>query len=205
IKLNDKDRYWRWCSYINEETAESFIKHSIDKNDYYERKEKITQYINRADGLNDVLYSDMHLVLQNDMLTKVDLMSMANSLEVRVPFLDYELVNYVFSLPSEFKIDTTSRKKILKDAFRKYLPEELYTRSKHGFEVPLLKWFRTELKSMILDDLLKDEFIIQQDIFNLAEIQKLKKRLFSVNPGDVHAQIWALIVFQYWWKKYVNN
>ena len=60
----------------------------------------------------------MNLVLQNDMLMKVDLMSMANSLEVRVPFLDYELVNYAFSLPSDYKIDNNLRKKILKDTFR---------------------------------------------------------------------------------------
>ena len=212
LNLNAKDRYWRWCSFIDEQSAEDLIKSPLNKEEYYKRKELITQYIdseivNRKSkivNLNDVLYSDMHLVLQNDMLTKVDLMSMANSLEVRVPFLDHELVNYVFSLPSNYKIDGNSRKKILKDAFRTELPEEIFNRGKHGFEVPLLKWFRTELKSMILDDLLKDEFIIQQNIFNLSEIQKLKKRLFSNNPGDIHAQVWGLIVFQHWYKKYMS-
>ena len=205
LQLNDKDRYWRWCAFIDEAEADKMLNQSIDKAEYFKRKADITQFIHQNNGMNDVLYSDMHMVLQNDMLTKVDLMSMANSLEVRVPFLDYEFVNYCFSLPSEYKIDQFSRKKILKDAFRSYLPEELYTRPKHGFEVPLLKWFRTDLKSMILDDLLKDEFIVHQNIFNLYEIQKLKKRLFSNNPGDVHAQIWALIVFQHWWKKYMTN
>ncbi len=135
------------------------------------------------------------------MLTKVDLMSMANSLEVRTPFLDYEVVNFAFSLPSSFKIDKNFQKKIVKDTFRNLLPEEIYSRGKQGFEVPLLKWFRTELKSMITDDLLDDNFIIEQNLFDPVEIKKLKQQLFSTNPGEIHARIWGLIVFQYWWKK----
>jgi asparagine synthase (glutamine-hydrolysing) len=78
----------------------------------------------------------------------------------------------------------------------------LYNRPKHGFEVPLLKWFRNELKSLIEDDLLNDKFITEQNIFNLKFIQQLKQQLNSNNPGDAAANIWALIVFQWWWKKY---
>jgi asparagine synthase (glutamine-hydrolysing) len=136
------------------------------------------------------------------MLPKVDLMSMANSLEVRVPFLDFNLVNYVCSLPDEYKISGKMKKKILQDTFRNLLPAELYKRPKHGFEVPLAKWFKTELKSMIIDDLLSDDFIINQNIFNIEKIKELKSRLFMSNQGELPAQIWALIVFQYWWKKY---
>jgi asparagine synthase (glutamine-hydrolysing) len=143
----------------------------------------------------------MQVVLANDMLTKVDLMSMANGLEVRVPFLDYEVVNFLFSLPSDFKINQDLRKRILQDAFRDVLPAKLYNRPKKGFEVPLLKWFRKEMKSLITDDLLSEKRINEQGIFNYAEIDKLKKKLFSSNPGDVHARIWGLIVFQWWWKK----
>jgi asparagine synthase (glutamine-hydrolysing) len=138
------------------------------------------------------------------MLTKVDLMSMANSLEVRVPFLDYEVVNFVFSLPADYKINKNIRKRILQDAFRDVLPEQLYNRPKKGFEVPLLKWFRKEMKSLITDDLLSKTTIEAQGIFNYAEIEKLKKQLFSSSPGDVHARIWGLIVFQWWHKKYIG-
>ena len=74
----------------------------------------------------------MRLVLPNDMLTKVDLMSMANSLEVRVPFLDYEVVNFAFSLPDSYKINANGRKRILRDAFRDFLPEALYNRRGYG-------------------------------------------------------------------------
>ena len=72
---------------------------------------------------------------------------------------------------------------------------------KHGFEVPLLGWFQNELKFKIESEWLADSFIQEQGIFNLHSIQSLKKRLFSSNSGDAHAQTWALIVFQNWYKK----
>lgn len=96
------------------------------------------------------------------------------------------------------------KKKIVQDAFRELLPQELYKRPKKGFEVPLLQWFRTDLKDKILNDWLNDEYIRAQGIFNLEAIQKLKQQLFAANPGDVHAQIWALIVFQNFWRKYMG-
>jgi asparagine synthase (glutamine-hydrolysing) len=145
----------------------------------------------------------MNLVLLSDMLVKVDLMSMANSLEVRSPFLDYKVVDFAFSLPSSYKIDATLKKRIVQDAFRSMLPEELYNRPKHGFEIPLLDWFRKDLWSLIDADLLEQNFVEAQGIFNVASIEALKKKLMSNNPEDSHATIWALIVFQYWWKKYL--
>jgi len=144
----------------------------------------------------------MNLVLPNDMLTKVDLMSMANGLEVRTPFLDFELVNFVFTLGEEFKINSKIRKRIAQDAFRDFLPPALYNRPKKGFEVPLLKWLRKEMKSLIEEDLLSEKFIREQNIFDYHTIEQLKKQLFSSSPGDVHARIWGLIVFQWWWRKY---
>ena len=114
------------------------------------------------------------------------------------------MVDFAFSLPSDFKIDNQQRKKILIDSFKKELPNELLQRGKKGFEVPLLKWFKTDLKSMISNDLLADDFIIEQNIFNLETIKKLKQQLFSSNPNDAVEKVWALIVFQYWWKKYVS-
>jgi asparagine synthase (glutamine-hydrolysing) len=147
----------------------------------------------------------VQLVLPNDMLTKVDLMSMAHGLEVRVPFLDYTVVEFAFSLPTEYKIDGRLKKKIVQDAFRNELPRELYNRPKHGFEVPLLKWMRNELQSLIQNDLLKDAFVAEQGIFDPAEVRRLKEKLFSANPEDVHARLWGLIVFQYWWKKWAKS
>ena len=151
--------------------------------------------------MEDFLATDMGLVLLSDMLVKVDRMSMANSLEVRSPFLDHTVVDFAFSLPTSYKIDKGMKKKIVQDAFRKYLPAELYNRPKHGFEIPLLDWFRKELKGKITDDLLNDRFVEEQGLFNAEEVRRLKQRFFSYNPGDAHDTVWALMVFQHWWRR----
>jgi asparagine synthase (glutamine-hydrolysing) len=70
--------------------------------------------------------------------------------------------------------------------------------------VPLLKWFRNELRPLITDELLSDQFIEAQGLFDVDEIRKLKAKLFSNNPEDIHARIWGLIVFQHWWKKWMQ-
>ena len=206
MRLPADERYWRWATFSSEAEVRVLLssasKAKMEEALYQQQKSNLLQAI-EADDFNTFLYTDVQLVLPNDMLTKVDLMSMAHGLEVRVPFLDHEVVRFAFQLPVESKIDGTMKKRIVQDAFRDLLPPELYQRPKHGFEVPLLKWFRTELRSLIEHDLLADDFIEAQGIFEPAEIQQLKKQLFSGNPGDVHARIWALIVFQHWWKRYM--
>jgi len=197
--LNNKERYWLWASLYSQTDALQLINHDINLKHIEHLRHEILEDIT-SDDINDILYTDVKLVLQNDMLHKVDSMSMANSLEVRTPFLDHTVVDFSFSLPQNYKVNAKMKKRILQDAFRDVLPQEIYNRPKHGFEVPLLKWFKTELYSLINDDLLNDNFIQDQKIFNPSVIKQLKKKLFSSNPGDVHAQIWALIVFQYWWK-----
>ena len=207
MKLSSKDRYWQWAGYASKEETLLMLHPELRINmwlkDFFPRRKSILQSLPDQENINDILYADMNLVLPNDMLTKVDLMSMANGLEVRVPFLDFEFVNFVFSLPSEYKIKGSVRKRIVKDAFRDFLPKQLYNRPKKGFEVPLLKWFRNEMKSLIVDDLLSEKFIEEQEVFDYREIDKLKQQLFSPNPGDIHARIWGLIVFQWWWRKYM--
>ncbi len=202
LNANNHDRYWMWATLMSEKDARKLLKVDIFEKDYENRKKEIFEYL-ETDDIADILYADSHLVLQNDMLTKVDLMSMANGLEVRTPFLDHNLVDFAFSLPSEFKINSQIKKRILQDAYRDILPEELYKRPKHGFEVPLLKWLRTELDDLLRNDLLSKTLIEKQGIFNFTEVEKLLNKLHSSNPEDTPANIWALLVFQYWWKQ--NN
>ncbi len=207
MKLTGKERYWQWAGFAKENQALNLFttetKQKFSQQEYEMRKQELLRFIPDNESIGNILRTDMSLVLANDMLTKVDLMSMAHGLEVRVPFLDYRLVNYIFSLPDDYKINRSIRKRILQDNFRDVLPTELYNRPKKGFEVPLLKWFRKELKSLIMDDLLSEKTIREQGIFDYAEIEKLKQQLMSSNPQDVHARIWSLIVFQWWWRKYM--
>ena len=154
-----------------------------------------------SDDFNVYLMNDVELVLTNDMLYKVDSCSMYNSVEVRSPFLDHELIEFAFTIPAELKTDTSQGKIILKKAFEKYLPHEILYRPKHGFEVPLQQWLRGPLKSLVTDKYLNARFIHDQSLFNPDSIERLKKKLFSRNPGDAHATVWALMLFQSFWIK----
>lgn len=203
-KMNPKERYWQWAGFTQGNQVWDLLSEDSQqrwqKAEFEERKNHILRNLN--EDFNSYLQTDQELVLVGDMLRKVDSMSMANGLEIRVPFLDKNVVSFVNNLPVSSKINAKLRKRILQDAFRDILPTELYNRPKKGFEVPLLKWFQTDLKDLIVNDLLSESFIREQGIFNHLEIEKLKMQLFSSNPSDVHARIWGLVVFQHWWKKY---
>lgn len=203
-KLKADERYWRWCVFADENTtATMFGKPMFSEAVMKARKQELYQLIDESD-LNTSLLADMKMVLPNDMLTKVDLMSMANSLEVRTPLLDYTVVNFAFQIPFQYKLRNGVTKSILKDAFRADLPEELFNRGKKGFEVPLTHWLKTGLWSLIDEDLLSERFVTEQGVFNYDSVRDLKQQLQSNNPGDAHARIWGLLVFQYWYRKYFS-
>jgi len=196
-------RYWEWCKFTTGEQARRVMTGESAAADmgYRRRVEAAVEGIRDDGTLNDVFRADVRLVLANDMLRKVDSMSMANSLEVRVPYLDHRFVELCFSLPAGYKIGAGVRKKILRDAFASIIPARTLEKPKHGFEVPLLHWFRTGLRPLIEDDLLSDDFIAGQGVFDPAGVAALRKRLFSARPGDVAPLVWALVVFQHWWRK----
>jgi len=205
-KLTSSERYYALLGFTEKNDAEKLLsetaKSMLVVEELQNRKSKIVECVNKED-FNSFLYADLKTVLPNDMLFKVDMMSMANKLEVRTPFLDHKLVEFAFALPAPWKTDGKSGKIILRDAVADLLPEEVLNRRKRGFEVPLLIWLKTELKSLIENKLLEEKFIRRQNIFEYETICKLKKQLFSSNPGDSPARVWALVVFQFWYLKYI--
>jgi asparagine synthase (glutamine-hydrolysing) len=202
-QLNAEDRYWRWASMMPAGDARELL--VLEGKNIKNGSSLKDLYASNISGndLNEILLADMNLVLVGDMLVKVDMMSMANSLEIRSPFLDQEVVEFAFGLPASYKINGTMKKRIVQDAFRSLLPPELYDRPKQGFDVPLLTWLRKDLWHKIDQDLLEDSFIAEQGIFQPSVIKALKKKLHSANPEDSHETIWALLVFQHWWRKYI--
>ncbi len=202
MNMSARDRYWAWAGFASEQEVKKLIRADFGNENYTTFKEEWLEPLLHPDPMNGVLDTDIGLVLPNDMLTKVDLMSMAHGLEVRVPFLDHDLVEWVRALPSEYKVNRHSGKLLLKETFKSLLPESIHKRPKHGFEVPLRHWLTHEMKSLVFDDLLSKTTITQQGIFNYQEINALKRKLFSLNPGDAHARIWALVVFQWWWRRF---
>ncbi len=203
LKLNPSEKYWFLASFIREEQVNSLLVNPTDKTSLEDRFNALTLGV--SPDLNAMLARDVSIVLPGDMLRKVDLMSMANALEVRVPFLDHEVVDFAFSLPPEFKVQGKSRKILLREAFRQILPEELYHRPKHGFEVPIMGWFKRELKADLSTYVFDRDRIEAQGIFRWQEINRIRRKLHSWDPADVHIKIWSLYVFQKWYDRYMQS
>ena len=108
----------------------------------------------RTDALSLVQYLDLKTYLPGDILVKVDRASMAHSLEVRVPMLDYTLIDWAFGLPADVKLRGAEGKYILKKALEPYLPNDILYRKKMGFAVPVAQWFRGPLRSKVRSTLL---------------------------------------------------
>ncbi len=190
--LSNEERYTLWASMASERELSSLLVNNRGGNHIQ---------IDKLDSLNEMLKMDMEVVLAGDMLTKVDRTSMLNSLEVRVPFLDHELVDFVFSLPSEWKLKKGKRKALLRDAFRGRIPKQILNRSKKGFEVPLNDWLQGPLKDKV-DKVLNKEIIMDQGIINYEKVNSLISQSRSSNPGNSPYLIWSLLVFQNWVNRY---
>lgn len=199
-RLSAADRYWRWCALASEQEAQALLQSSVPLQEVRLRQQWLTRYVSEQNTLQAVLRNDVSMVLADDMLMKVDRGSMAHGLEVRTPFLDYRIVEFAFRIPERFKTDYRHRKKIVHDAFRSLLPAALYHRPKRGFEVPLHGLLTGELQDEVAGGL-GSGFIREQGLFDVAQVERLKKKLFSANPGDAPARIWALLVFQRWWQR----
>jgi asparagine synthase (glutamine-hydrolysing) len=197
------ERFYGWQEIFPSATRQRLIKHNLrDKISVQEGKEIISQKLNEftGDNINRMLYVDVKNSLPGDMLTKVDLMSMRNSLEVRIPFLDHEVVEFAFEMEGSVKLKGLKRKYILMETFKDILPPMLHNRPKWGFEMPIGAWLRTELRFLI-DEFLSRDFINKQGIFEYEVIDGLIKKHLS-KKMDTSWQLWNLIVFQHWYKMY---
>jgi asparagine synthase (glutamine-hydrolysing) len=196
--FSTSQRYWNWASFIDES----------DKNQLLKKKNKIIidNFIHfESVDLNEVLIQDQKFILPNDMLSKVDMMSMANSLEVRTPFLDHNLVNYVNTLPSDFKVNKNGRKQILIDTFKDRLPQSVYNRQKKGFEIPLQSWIGNNINEILFSELFSESYIKNQGLFDYDYISELRNNWSNPKLGDKIYLIWTLIIFQNWWNKYIDG
>lgn len=199
MDLSPSERYTNWCKWIND----------IDRNKILLEKNRVNKLSTGEESildLNDFFIRDQHFVLPNDMLKKVDLMSMAHALEVRVPFLDHELVEFANSLPADFKISGQTTKKILRNTYANQLPEEIIKRSKKGFEIPLEQWLNDEIGKQFGSEIFTSTYLEKQNIFNHNSIQEIIHDWKNGRVGERIYLIWALIVFQNWFqKKLVSN
>jgi asparagine synthase (glutamine-hydrolysing) len=145
---------------------------------------------------------DIEEYLTHNLLYKMDSASMANSLEVRNPFLDYRLMEYSFNLPVEYKIREGEQKYLMKKLLERYIPKDLIYRQKWGFPAPVGNWLQTEL-SYLIDKWLNKDFIKRQEIFNEQMIERYVLD-FRSGKNYHYKRIWSLIVFQMWHEKYLG-
>lgn len=197
-KLTNSNRYLNLTSLgYNETEKQKLFREQLYTNSSFESLKYYNQ-LNTDNQITKTFYSDVNLVLEGDMLPKVDRMCMINSLEARVPFLDSKIVDFSFKLPNQFKINGTNKKRILKDTFGYLLPKETLSFSKKGFGIPIRIWFKNELKSELLS-LLEKDFIVAQNIFNPKYIEQLINEHMS-NKENHSTKLWLLFVFQKWYK-----
>jgi asparagine synthase (glutamine-hydrolysing) len=154
------------------------------------------------DPLNRALFLDIETLLPDQVLAFVDRLSMAHSVEVRPPFLDHRLVQFVADLPGSVKIKAGRVKHILKEAVRDLLPRELLDRPKEGFIMPVNEWLIGNLKGYV-QATLAPERLARHGLFQADAIRQMLEAHYSgaANRGN---QIWNLLMLQLWWEEYIR-
>ncbi|MEL7043677.1 MAG: asparagine synthase (glutamine-hydrolyzing) [Pseudomonadota bacterium] len=173
--------------------------------DYHPSALTLDAYANcdGPDHLAKILYTDLKTYLPGDILVKVDRMSMAHALEVRAPLLDYQLIEFAASLPSNLKYRAGEKKHILKAAFAKDLPEEILHRKKMGFSPPLAEWFRGELRDLATEVILGAEDGLPRYV-NMGAVNDFWRE-HQQGEIDHGALLWSLLMFQLWWNEYMRT
>lgn len=185
---------------FNDKEANQILSNKYKTNISYKSITK--PYYDKVKDKDDVTkkqYLDMHFWLPNDILLKADKMSMANSLELRVPILDKEVFNLASQIPTEYKITNETTKYILRKAASKRIPEQWYKRRKKGFPVPIYEWFKTDKYYKIVKEMFNENFV--SEFFNVKKINKLLDDHYN-NKKNNCRKIWNIYVFLVWYKKF---
>ena len=168
------------------------------------RFRQIAQSVSTGDPIDNLLYLDSKTYLPGDILTKVDRMSMANSLEARVPLLDQDLIDFVTqSIPATLKLRGLETKHIFKTALEGIVPKEILYREKQGFGVPINEWINKQLKDRIRDTLLERR-TIERGYFQKSYLQVLIDE-HATGRRDHSHPLWALWMLELWHRRFVDN
>lgn len=190
IKLDPNTRYMNWASFSSIKQVQKLLGNT---------KSSFTPALRSTykSDFSDFLKMDQELVLANDMLVKVDQMSMANSLEVRVPFLDTRIVEFARKLPTKYLHDGKNGKIILRKAFKGLVPESIFERPKHGFEVPLKRWLSGPLRDEV-ETYLSPSKVKDFGLFDSETVMNVLKDSRSRHSGDSIYQVWAIYILHKW-------
>jgi asparagine synthase (glutamine-hydrolysing) len=197
--------YWR---IIFDEEEKKLLYNDAFRNEIgdYHTFDSIRPYFESTDnsGLNAMLEVDTKFYLPNDMLVKVDRASMAHSLEVRVPFLDHELIELVAKMPENLKLNKIGHRKFaLKSIMRGRLPKRILRKRKLGFNVPINMWIQGPLRELVLD-------VLSPHALKRIGILDPKRVEWVINQHlrgkrDLGYQIWSLLILMTWWNMFINS
>jgi len=162
--------------------------------------QKYFENVTSRDPLNRILEMEWNTQLPDQVLAFVDFLSMAHSVEIRSPFLDYRLVEYAATIPGGLKIEAGVVKNILKNSVKELLPEGITGRPKEGFVLPIFDWMTGALKNYCLD-LLSRKKLGEHGLFNYERVKRLAADYYSGTKG-LAGRVWNLVMFQAWWERY---
>ncbi len=175
--------------------------HSLNGHNPHKFIEEKIEHISSNDPLDQQEYIDITTYLVDDILVKVDRMSMANSLEARVPLLDHRFVEFAATIPGDLRLQGKRTKHILKESMKGILPEFILNRGKEGFSIPIKNWMKKELKPMMLDALSETK-VKQSGFFDPAYVNRLIDDHLRGKENHSH-RLWALMMFQMWGEEYL--
>ncbi len=204
--LPKRERYLRWVSVFDPQAkhdlySESFLRETANVH----ASEILDPWFAHANGsgiVDAALLTDIMTYLPNDLLVKVDIATMAVSLEARSPFLDHHVIEFAASLPEKFKLRGLTTKYLLKRVLKKLLPAENLERRKMGFGVPIGHWFRGEMQSFLRETLLSQKSL-GRGLFKPEAVKQLVE-LHTRGERDYAHQLWTLLMLELWFMRFVD-
>jgi asparagine synthase (glutamine-hydrolysing) len=205
--LSSALQHTRWMMFLNSAEKDRLyseeLSSSLDGDSPEAVMEEYFLRVKQQHPLTQQQYVDIKTYLVDDILTKVDRMSMAVSLEARVPLLDYRIVEFAVNLPPEMKLHRGQTKRILRQAMAERLPSQVLNKPKQGFSIPLKHWLRGPLKPL-MTDLLATGGIRRRGYFNPIEVSRLVQEHLDQRANHSH-RLWALMVLELWHRQILES
>ena len=205
--LSSALQHTRWMMFLNPTEKDRLysaeLSSSLDGDSPEAVMREYFLQVKQQHPLTQQQYVDIKTYLVDDILTKVDRMSMAVSLEARVPLLDYRIVEFAVNLPPEMKLHRGQTKRILRQAMAERLPSQVLNKPKQGFSIPLKHWLRGPLKPM-MTDLLSATSVRRRGYFNPGEVTRLVQEHLDQRANHSH-RLWALMVLELWHRQILDS
>ncbi len=204
--LPKSERYLRWVSVFDTAAKRDLYsdKFSLETQDLHS-SDMLDPWFARANGsgiVDAALLTDIMTYLPNDLLVKVDIATMAVSLEARSPFLDHKVIEFAASLPEKYKLRGLTTKYLLKQILKKLLPQENLDRRKMGFGVPIGHWFRGGLQSFLRETILSEK-ALKRELFKPEAVKQMVE-LHIRGERDHSHQLWTLLMLELWFQRFID-